>query len=48
MVPTTLDAWSPDALRKLLASGAFEKDSFDFNEQLPHPKNEPVGRRVGH
>src|SRR5712664_3812917 len=39
MVPTTLDDWTLDALVKLLASGAFEKDWFDFNEQLPNPKN---------
>jgi hypothetical protein len=38
MVPTTLDDWTLEALRKLLASRAFESDSFDFKEQLPHPK----------
>ena len=38
MVPTALEDWTLDALRKLLASGAFERDSFDFKWQLPHPK----------
>src|SRR5260370_20428755 len=39
MVPTKLDDWTLDAVTKLLASGAFDKDWFDFNEQLPRPKN---------
>src|SRR5712691_4193636 len=35
MVPTKLDEWTLDPVRKLLSMGAFEKDSFDFKEQLP-------------
>ena len=40
MVPTTLDGWTLEALRKLLVAGAFESDSFDFKEQLPESRNE--------
>lgn len=37
MVPTTLDEWSRDLVKKLLTTETFEKDWFDFNQQLPHP-----------
>src|ERR1700682_3060097 len=39
MVPTKLDDWTLDAVRKLLAMGAFEKYFFDLKEQLPHSRN---------
>ena len=39
MVPTKLDDWTLDAVRKLLSMGAFEKDSFDLKEQLPDSRD---------
>ena len=39
MIPTRLDDWTLDAIRKLLAAGVFEKDSFDWKEQLPDSRN---------
>jgi predicted HTH transcriptional regulator len=37
--PTALQDWTLDYITSLLTQGAFEPDSFDFKETLPHSKN---------
>jgi predicted HTH transcriptional regulator len=39
MAPTELDQWTLEAVKRLLSMGAFERDSFDFKEQLPDSRN---------
>jgi predicted HTH transcriptional regulator len=42
MIPKTLEEWTIESIRNLLAKKVFESDSFDFKVALPHSKNSDV------
>jgi hypothetical protein len=39
MIPRTLDEWTLEVIRDLLAKGYYESEYFDFKQALPHSKN---------
>ena len=39
MRPVLLEDWNLEVVRELLRTGAFESESFDYKEMLPHAKN---------
>lgn len=47
MVPTTLEGWTLEALKRLLTAKVAENDSFDFKEQLPHAKDDASKAGLG-
>lgn len=40
MVPTTLNDWTEESIRRLLEAGVFEGEEFDWKEKLPHSRGE--------
>jgi Putative DNA-binding domain len=46
LIPETLDGWTVDIIRALVAQGAFETDRFDFKEKLPDPRDDAGKSRL--
>ncbi len=46
MIPTSLKDWSLNSVKELIVRGAFEDESFDLKEILPHIRNEADKKRL--
>jgi hypothetical protein len=46
MIPTTLDQWNLDAVRRVASHGVFETDRYDLKEMLPNSRDEGGRQRL--
>jgi len=46
MIPTTVDQWNLDAVRRVASHGVFETDRYDLKEMLPNSRDEGGRQRL--